>query len=40
MDSETLNKQTKPKLVESLMIAVTPLQLAESYIKKNNLIQT
>ena len=32
-DSEILNKQTKPKLVESLMIALTPLQLADSYMK-------
>ena len=32
-DSETLNKQTKPKLVESLVIALTALQLADSCMK-------
>ena len=36
-DSEIFNIQTKPKLVESLMIALTALQLADSYLKKNNL---
>ena len=35
-DSEILNKQTKPKLVESLMIALTALQLADSYMKKQS----
>ena len=35
-DSDTLNKQTKPKLVESLMIALTALQLADSYMKKQS----
>ena len=35
-DSETLNKLTKPKLVESLMIALTALQLADSYMKKQS----
>ena len=33
-DFETLNKLTKAKLVESLMIALTALQLADSYMKK------
>ena len=37
-DSEILNKQTKHKIVESLMIALTALQLADSYMKKTNLI--
>ena len=35
-DFETLNKQTKPKLVESLMIALTAPQLADSYMKKQS----
>ena len=35
-DSEILNKQTKPKIVESLMIALTALQLADSYMKKQS----
>ena len=34
MDSENLNKQTKLTLVESLMIALTALRLADSYMKK------
>ena len=33
-DFEILDKQTKPKLVESLMIALTALHLADSYMKK------
>ena len=33
-DSETLNKQAKPELVESQMFALTALQLADSYMKK------
>ena len=33
-ESEFLNKQTKPKLVESLIVSLTALQLADSYIKK------
>ena len=33
-DSEISNKKTKPKIVESLMIAQTALQLADSYLKK------
>ena len=33
-DSETLNKQAKPKLVESKMFALTARQLADSYKKK------
>ena len=32
-DSGFLNKQTKPKLVESLMTALTALQFADSYMK-------
>ena len=36
VDSEILNKQTTPKLVESLMIAPTALQLADSYMKKQS----
>ena len=35
-DSEILNEQTKPKIVESLMIAITALQLADSYMKKQS----
>ena len=35
-ESETLNKQTKPKLVESLKIALTTLQLANSCMKKQS----
>ena len=31
MNIEIFNKQTKPKLVQSLTIALTPLQLADSY---------
>ena len=34
-DAEILNKQKKSKVVESLMIAQTALQLADSYIEKN-----
>ena len=33
MDSENLNKQTKPKLGESLMITLTARQLADSFMK-------
>ena len=29
-DSEILNEQTKPKLVEGIIIALTALQLSES----------
>ena len=32
----TLNKLTKPKLVESLIIPLTAHQLAESYMKKQS----
>ena len=35
-DAEILNKQTKPKLVESLMIALTALQLTDYYMKKQS----
>ena len=35
-DSEILNKQTKPKLVENLIIALTALQIADSYMKKQS----
>ena len=35
-DFEILDKQTKPKLVESLMIALTALHLADSCMKKNS----
>ena len=35
-DYETSNKQTKPKLFESLMIALTALQTADSYMKKQS----
>ena len=33
-DSEILNKQTKHKIVESLMIALTALQLADFFMKQ------
>ena len=35
-DAEILNKQTKLNLVESLIIDLTTLQLADSYMKKTN----
>ena len=35
-DSETLIKETKPKLGENLMIALTVLQLADSCMKKQS----
>ena len=35
-DSEILNKQTKPKLVERLLVALIALQLAESCMKKQS----
>ena len=34
--SEILNKQTKPKLVESLMFALTAFQLVDSYMRKQS----
>ena len=33
-DSENLNKQTKPKTFENQIIALTALQLADSFTKK------
>ena len=36
MDSEILDNQTRPNLVESLMIALTALQIADFYMKKQN----
>ena len=33
-DFEILNKKTKPKLFERLMIALIALQLADSYMKQ------
>ena len=37
-DSEILSKLTKPKLVESLMTALTAFQLADSHIKKSDFV--
>ena len=37
-DSENLNNQTKPKLVESLMISLTVLPLTDSHMKKQSYI--
>ena len=35
-ESEILNKETKPKLVGSLMILLTALQSAESYMNEHS----
>ena len=35
-DAEIMNKQTKSKVVESLMIAPTALQLADFYMEKQS----
>ena len=34
-DSDNLNKQTKPKLVESVTIALIALQLADSHMENS-----
>ena len=34
MENDSLNKLNKPKLIESLMIALTALKLADVHLKK------